>query len=62
MRLALRIQENVTRLDVAVENAMLMGVMNRAGNGGEEFAAADRKRLAPDDFASWPPSTSFMLK
>ena len=51
MRFAFSIEQNVSRLDVAMQNAVLVRVMNSARHFRNEFRRApDRHRLAPGDF------------
>src|SRR5206468_4491233 len=51
MRFTFCIEQNVPRLDIAMENSMFMGVMNNACNLRDEFhRAPNRHRLAPDHF------------
>src|SRR5206468_3367959 len=51
MRFALLIQQNVSRLDVSMQNAVLMGVMHDARHLSYQFCRLpDRHRLAPDYF------------
>jgi hypothetical protein len=51
VRRAFAIEQNVARLKIAVKDAALVGVVNGAGDGGEElcsfprFVAADVRRL-----------------
>ena len=39
---AVGVEQNVARLDVAVQHAALMGVMDRAGDGGDEVRGVAR--------------------
>src|SRR4029077_8203686 len=51
MRLPFCIEQNVTRLDIAMENSMFMRVMDNACDLRNEFhRAPNRHRLAPDHF------------
>ena len=51
MRLARFIQQNVPRFNIAMENAMLVGVMNRARDFRDQFyRAPNRHLLVPNDF------------
>ncbi len=51
MRFAFCVEQNVARFDVSMQNAVLMRVMNCAGQLGDQFRRMpDRHRLAPDYF------------
>ena len=51
MRFAFCIEQNVPRFDVAMQNAVFMRVMNRAGDLRDQFRRLpDRHRRPPDDF------------
>ena len=51
MRFALCIKQNVSGFDVPMQNAVLVGIMNRARQLCDEFRrATNRYRLAPDHF------------
>src|SRR5215469_18676568 len=51
MRFAFCIEQNVSRLDVTMENAVLMRVMNSARYPGDEFRRLpNRHRRPPNDF------------
>ena len=63
MRFAFGIDENVARLDVAMQDAVFMRVVNRARQFRDEFRCmADRDRLRFATSSSCPPSMNFMLK
>ncbi len=63
MRFAFLIEQNVTRLDVAMKDTVLMRIMDRARDLRDEF---HRRRIGIGSrlttSSSWPPSTKFMLK
>jgi hypothetical protein len=42
VRLAVGVEQDVARLDVAMEDAVLMGVIDGAGDGGDECDASDQ--------------------
>src|SRR5262245_59070997 len=51
MRFAFRIEQNVSRFDVTVQNAVFMRVMNSARYPGDEFRRLpNRHRRSPNDF------------
>src|ERR1044072_1886035 len=51
MRFAVCIEQNVSRLDVAMQNAVFMGVVHRAGQLGDQLdCAPDGYGLAADYF------------
>ena len=51
MRFAFLIKQNVTRLDVAMQDTVLMRIVDRACQLRDEFrCATDRHRLAPGHF------------
>ena len=51
MRLAIFVEQDVSRLDVSVQDAVFMGVMHGARNLGDEFhRLPDRHRLLFDYF------------
>ena len=60
MRFAFCIEQNVPRLDVAMQNSMFMRVMHSACDFRDEFhRLTDRDRLAPDDFVELPAFDEF---
>ena len=63
MRFAFGIEENVARLNVAVQDAVFMRVVNRARQFRDEFRCVSVEigvRFATS--SSCPPSMNFMLK
>ena len=63
MRFAFGIEENVARLNVAMQDAVLMRVVHSARKFRDEFRCLpDRDRLASATSSSCPPSMNFMLK
>jgi hypothetical protein len=44
VRLALSIEEDVARLQIAVENPALVGVMHRSSDGGEQRSGVSAER------------------
>ena len=64
MRFAFFIEQNVSRLDVAMQNAVLMRVMHGARDLRDQFhrAAGSTSASRLTTSSSCPPSTNFMLK
>src|SRR6266436_140759 len=51
MRFTICIEQNIPRLNVSMQDAVLMGVMNRSRQPRDEFCCtSERHRLIPDNF------------